>query len=147
MRDHKFNVVDLGNGAAKIESPLMFQNFVIDDTETISADSTGNINFSIGTNLVSSVDNATKTLSLEVSADSVFDTVTINQDGSLTFGDGSEQVTKAPRIYTNADAESGLSLDDMVPGDYYYDDISESIFIMIDTGYGYNDFLDLTVRA
>ena len=145
--DHKFNVVDLGNGAAKIESPLMFQNFVIDDTETISADSTGNINFSIGTNLVSSVDNATKTLSLEVSADSVFDTVTINQDGSLTFGDGSEQFTKAPRIYTNADAESGLSLDDMVPGDYYYDDISESIFIMIDTGYGYNDFLDLTVRA
>jgi hypothetical protein len=145
--DHKFNVVDLGNGAAKVESPLTFQNIVINDDETISADSSGNLNISVGTNLDVTVDNVTKTIALEVSPDSVFDSVTINQDGSMTFGDGSQQFTKAPRIYTNADAEAGLSLDDMVPGDYYYDDITESIFIMIDTGYGYNDFLDLTVRA
>jgi hypothetical protein len=65
----------------------------------------------------------------------------------VVFGDGSQQFTKAPRIYTNADAELGVTLDDLVPGDYYYDDITESILIMIDTGLGYNQLLDLTVRA
>ena len=65
----------------------------------------------------------------------------------LLFPDGTEQNTKAPRMYTNADAANGLSLDDLLPGDFYYDDGSESIFIMVDTGLGYNSLLDLTVRA
>jgi hypothetical protein len=41
----------------------------------------------------------------------------------------------------------GITLDDLLPGDYYYDDSTESIYIMIDTGLGYNQLLDLTVRA
>jgi hypothetical protein len=50
-------------------------------------------------------------------------------------------------MYTNADAAAGLTTDDMFPGDFYYDDVTESIFIMVDTGLGYNSLLDLTVRA
>ena len=50
-------------------------------------------------------------------------------------------------MYTNADAATGLTIDDMFPGDFYYDDVTESIFIMVDTGLGYNNLLDLTVRA
>ena len=50
-------------------------------------------------------------------------------------------------MYTNADAALGLTIDDLLPGDFYYDDGTESIFIMIDTGFGYNNLLDITVRA
>ena len=68
-------------------------------------------------------------------------------DGVITFADGSIQRSKAPQMYTNADAANGLSIDDLLPGDFYYDDVTESIFIMVDTGLGYNSLLDLTVRA
>ena len=68
-------------------------------------------------------------------------------NGAITFADGSIQSTKAPRMYTNADAAEGLTIDDLAPGDFYYDDGTESIFIMVDTGLGYNNLLDLTVRA
>ena len=65
----------------------------------------------------------------------------------LIFPDGTLQNTKAPRMYTNADAANGLTIEDLIPGDFYYDDGTESIFIMVDTGLGYNSLLDLTVRA
>ena len=77
----------------------------------------------------------------------MFANLTLDTDGVITFADGSTQRTKAPQMYTNADAAEGLSIDDLLPGDFYYDDVTESIFIMVDTGLGYNSLLDLTVRA
>ena len=65
----------------------------------------------------------------------------------ILFPDGKFQPTAAPRMYTNSDAANGFTLDDLYPGDYYYDDVTESIFITVDTGLGYYDLLDLTVRA
>jgi len=144
---YEFTVTDGQDGSATVEYSGAFKSINVTDQTTLTAIDDAALKISPGTNAEITTDQQTQTLTIGVSVTPSFDTVTINQDGSLTFGDGSEQFTKAPRIYTNADAEAGLSLDDMVPGDYYYDDISESIFIMIDTGLGYNDFLDLTVRA
>ena len=76
-----------------------------------------------------------------------FPNVTLAANGVLTFANGTVQKSKAPQMYTNADAAAGLTIDDMIPGDFYYDDVTESIFIMVDTGLGYNSLLDLTVRA
>ena len=86
----------------------------------------------------------------EISSDGTsvtFPNVTLAANGVLTFADNTVQKTKAPQMYTNADAANGLSIADLVPGDFYYDDVTESIFIMVDTGLGYNNLLDLTVRA
>ena len=73
--------------------------------------------------------------------------ITIQSGYTLIFPDGSEQLSAAPRMYTNADAANGLSLSDLKPGDYYYDDVNAAIYICYDTGLGYFDILDLTVRA
>jgi hypothetical protein len=73
--------------------------------------------------------------------------ITIQSGYTLVFPDGSGQLSAAPRMYTNADAANGLSLSDLKPGDYYYDDVNAAIFICYDTGLGYFDILDLTVRA
>ena len=70
----------------------------------------------------------------------------LGQGGVVLFQDGTYQFTRAPRMFTNADAASGLTIDDLKPGDFYYDDSTESIYIRYDTGLGYFDFLDLTVR-
>jgi hypothetical protein len=73
--------------------------------------------------------------------------ITIQSGYTLVFPDGSGQLSAAPRMYTNADAANGLSLSDLKPGDYYYDDVNAAIYICYDTGLGYFDILDLTVRA
>ena len=65
----------------------------------------------------------------------------------ILFPDGKFQPTAAPRMYTNADAANGFTISDLYPGDFYYDDVTESIYITIDTGLGYYDLLDLTIRA
>jgi hypothetical protein len=70
----------------------------------------------------------------------------------ITFPNGSFQDRKAPRMYVNADINLGITPADLYPGDYYYDDVTESIYILVPvidpfTGNGYTTLLDLTVRA
>lgn len=142
-----FSVTDLGNGVVTVKPPEVFNRLVVQGQPTVLADSTKTLEIFEGNNIEISLDNSIKSLQIATSLDPQFDTLTINQNGYVVFGDGSQQFTKAPRIYTNADAAQGITLDDLVPGDYYYDDITESILIMIDTGLGYNQLLDLTVRA
>lgn len=89
----------------------------------------------------------------------IFSNVLIASGGTLKFEDDIAkavaagatipyaQITAAGKFYTNADALAGYSISDMKPGDFYYDDVSASIYICIDTGLGYYDLLDLTVRA
>jgi hypothetical protein len=89
----------------------------------------------------------------------IFQNIHIASGGTLTFQDDIakaiiagatipySQGTAASKFYTNADALAGYTLSDMKPGDFYYDDVSASIYICIDTGLGYFDLLDLTVRA
>lgn len=88
-----------------------------------------------------------------------FGNVAIGTTGALTFADDValatihnatfpyKQISAASRFYTNADAAIGYSTNDLKPGDYFYDDVSQTIYICIDTGLGYFDFLDLTQRA
>lgn len=88
-----------------------------------------------------------------------FGNVNIGTSGYLKFADDAalaalhgatfpyQQISAASRFYTNADAALGYATNDMKPGDFYYDDVGQSIYICIDTGLGYYDFLDLTQRA
>lgn len=89
----------------------------------------------------------------------IFGNILIATGGSLKFQDDINkaiiagatvpysQISAASKFYTNADALAGLSLNDLKPGDFYYDDVNAAIYICIDTGLGYFDLLDLTVRA
>ena len=70
----------------------------------------------------------------------------LNPDGSITFGDGTVQTSRAFKFFTNADVALGLTTDDMLPGDWYFDDTTESIYVMVNYG-SYNQLQDLTVRA
>jgi hypothetical protein len=67
----------------------------------------------------------------------------------ITFPNGSFQDRKAPRMYVNADFDSGLVTDaDLFPGDYYFDEATGSIYIIYyDNSFGQNAYLDLTVRT
>jgi len=70
----------------------------------------------------------------------------LNPNGTITFGDGTVQSSRAFKFFTNADVALGLTTDDMLPGDWYFDDSTESIYVMVNYG-AYNQLQDLTVRA
>ena len=70
----------------------------------------------------------------------------LNPNGSITFGDSTVQTSRAFKFFTNADVALGLTTDDMLPGDWYFDDTTESIYVMVNYG-AYNQLQDLTVRA
>jgi hypothetical protein len=68
--------------------------------------------------------------------------------GVMKFGDGSIQRTVNAKMYTANDfIYGGVTVDDMLPGDFLYDYTSSSIFVMVNSGFGYNQLLDLTVRG
>jgi hypothetical protein len=68
--------------------------------------------------------------------------------GVMTFADGTVQRSHAPKLFTADDfIFNGITVDDIQPGDFLYDYTSSSIFLMIDSGFGYNQLLDLTVRG
>lgn len=69
----------------------------------------------------------------------------LNPNGTITFGDGTVQSSRAFKFFTNADVALGLTTDDMLPGDWYFDDTTESIYVMVNYG-EYNQLQDLTVR-
>jgi filamentous hemagglutinin family protein len=72
--------------------------------------------------------------------------VTLASSSSITFGDGSQQAARAPMMFTNdsVDANGDLIMP-LIPGDFYYDNTSDTLFVYTDFG-GYSDFLDITVR-
>jgi hypothetical protein len=70
----------------------------------------------------------------------------------LSYQNSDQQYTRAPRTYTNRDViYNGLTADQLVPGDYYYDDgISNPagdgyphLYMWVDTGQGYANLLDI----
>lgn len=145
--DYEFTVADGQDGSALVQYIGAFKAIAVDGQDNLTALTDTVLKVAAGPNVEIATELETQTLTVGVLADPIFDSVTINENGLLIFGDGTDQSTRSFRFFTNADAELGLSLDDLAPGDYYYDDTTESIFIMINTGYGYNDLLDLTVRA
>jgi hypothetical protein len=63
----------------------------------------------------------------------------------ITFPDGSFQDRKAPRMYTNYDL---WLFSDLVPGDYFYDDGDQHIYIFIrDAGTGVDFLKDITPQG
>lgn len=72
--------------------------------------------------------------------------VAISPGGNLTFGDGSTQDFRATKMVTNADWLAGLQINSLVPGDIYYDDTTNKLFIWTNFT-TYYDFYDITPPA
>jgi len=77
-----------------------------------------------------------------------FANVLIKTGGSVFFGSNTwAQSNRASLYVTNEDWIAGLDINNLLPGDFYYDVDTDSIFIYTDFGGGYYDFKDITVRA
>jgi len=81
-----------------------------------------------------------------ISGNVAFANLSINIGGSIFFGSNTwAQSNRAAIFITNADWAANLDINTLIPGDFYYDDTTDSIYIYTDFT-TYNDFKDLTVR-
>lgn len=76
-----------------------------------------------------------------------FAEINLNAGGSIIFDDYTSQNTRASKLYTNADIDNGLDLNTLMAGDYYYDDIGASIYLVISNTNDGIELQDLTIRA
>lgn len=95
---------------------------------------------------------ATPTISIgqdvSTTAGVTFGSVTLNTNGFIEFADTTTQLTRASRLYTNTDVAAGLDINTLMAGDYYFDDIGASIYLVISNSMEAGIVLqDLTVRA
>lgn len=69
--------------------------------------------------------------------------VTIATNGSITFADGTVQYNRAPISVTNQDWDDGLDINTLLPGDLWFEEIENKLYIYTNFG-TYNDFFDVT---
>lgn len=69
--------------------------------------------------------------------------VTIASGGKITFGDSKTQNTRAPVYIVNADWDAGYDINNLLPGDMWFDSTDNKLYIYTDFG-SYNDFFDVT---
>jgi hypothetical protein len=69
--------------------------------------------------------------------------VTIATNGSITFADGSKQYERAPISVVNQDWSDGLDINTLLPGDLWYEEVENKLYIYTDFG-TYYDFFDVT---
>jgi hypothetical protein len=69
--------------------------------------------------------------------------VTIATNGSITFADGTIQYNRAPISVTNQDWDDGLDINTLLPGDLWFEEIENKLYIYTNFG-TYNDFFDVT---
>lgn len=147
-----FNVSILTNGNSKVSLDGFLKNISVDGQNTVEASGASTINFSnnngivISTNIVSDPPNINFSLIQDLSpnANVTFANITLLTNGAITFGDATTQSIRAPKFYYNVDFENGLDPATLLPGDYYYDDVNSSIYVVIAIG---PELQDLTVRT
>jgi len=117
-------------------TPTDILNIVAGDHITISTNTTSKtitIDSLVDNNLANSIANGTHSLA----------NVTIETDGSITFGDGTVQYERAPISVVNQDWADGLDINTLLPGDLWYDETENKLYIYTDFG-TYYDFFDIT---
>ena len=84
-----------------------------------------------------------------ISGNVAFANVSINIGGSIFFGSNTWAQSNRAAIFLTNDtltADEDL-INKLIPGDFYYDSATDSIFIYTDFGDSYYDFKDITPKA
>lgn len=117
-------------------SPTDILNVVAGDNISISTNTvtkTITISSLTDNSLANSIANGTQTLA----------NVTIASTGYIQFGDGTRQYERAPISVVNQDWTDGLDINTLLPGDLWYEEVENKLYIYTDFG-TYFDFFDIT---
>lgn len=132
-----FGTVNSNGQLILATNPTDILNIVAGNLISISTDTISKtITINSDNSLANAIANGTQTLA----------NVTITANGSLTFGDGSTMNFRGTKMVTNSDWAGGLQINSLVPGDIYYDDTQNKLFVWTNFG-TYNDFYDITPPA
>ena len=131
-----FNTVNSNGELVIATTPTDVLNVVAGNNISISTNTTTKtitINSLVDNNLANSIANGTLALA----------NVTISTNGFITFADGSRQYERAPISVVNQDWVDGLDINTLLPGDLWYEEVENKLYIYTDFG-TYYDFFDVT---
>lgn len=147
-----FKITSLDPGNSKVSLDGFIKNISVDGQSTIEAQGSATVKFAnnngivitTNTGSVPPVVNFDLAQNINTNSNVTFANISLLTNGAITFGDLTVQNIRAPKFYYNSDFENGLDPTTLLPGDYYYDDVNASIYVVIALG---PELQDLTVRT
>lgn len=152
--DGKLFYKDDFNNIKSISNQNTFESVNANGQLIIAATTTDILNVVAGNNISISGNTTSKTITITSLTDNnlansiangtlALANVTIATNGYITFADGSRQYERAPISIVNLDWTNGLDINTLLPGDLWYDEIENKLYIYTDFG-TYYDFFDIT---
>lgn len=142
--DGKLYYKNDSNGISFISNQFSFDTINSNNSLVLATSISDTLSFAAGNNITISTNTSTKTISIATKDDIVANTINVNTH--IAFPGGEVQTTRATKVIINADWLGGFQINNLVPGDIYYDDTSNKLFVWTNFG-SYYDFYDITPPA
>jgi hypothetical protein len=142
--DGKLYYKNASNGISYIRNQTTFDTLNVNNSLILATSESDTLSIVTGNNISLGANTSTKTISIGTTEDISANTVSVNSH--IAFSTGEIQTNRATKVVTNTDWVGGLQINSLVPGDIYYDDTSNKLFVWTNFG-SYYDFYDITPPA
>jgi hypothetical protein len=142
--DGKLYYKDSSSGIAYIRNQTSFDTLNVNNSLILATSESDTLSFVAGNNISVVANTTTKTITIGSTENINANNISII--GKITFANGDIQTARAAKLVTNADWTGGLEINSLIPGDIYYDDTLNKLFVWTNFG-TYYDFYDITPPA
>lgn len=142
--DGKLYYKNTSNNISFIRNQKTFDTINSNNSLILATSESDTLSFVAGNNISIGSNTSTKTITIGTTQDISANTLNVNTH--IAFASGEVQSTRATKVITNADWSGGFQINNLVPGDIYYDDTSNKLFVWTNFG-SYYDFYDITPPA
>ena len=142
--DGKLYYKDSSSGIAYIRNQTSFDTLNVNNSLILATSESDTLSFVAGNNISVVANTTTKTITIGSTENINANNISIT--GKITFANGDIQTARATKLVTNADWTGGLEINSLIPGDIYYDDTLNKLFVWTNFG-TYYDFYDITPPA
>jgi hypothetical protein len=142
--DGKLYYKNTSNSISYIRNQTTFDTLNVNNSLILATSESDTLSIVAGNNISLGANTTTKTITINTTQNILANTVNISSH--VEFPNNQIQTTRATKIITNADWTGGFQINSLVPGDIYYDDTSNKLFVWTNFG-SYYDFYDITPPA
>jgi len=142
--DGKLYYKNPSSGISYIRNQTSFDTLNVNNSLILATSESDTLSIVAGNNIVVGANTSTKTITISstenINANNIF------ISGQIAFPSGGIQTNRPTKLVTNTDWAGGLEINSLIPGDIYYDDTLNKLFVWTNFG-TYYDFYDITPPA
>lgn len=142
--DGKLYYKNISNSISFIRNQKTFDTINSNNSLILATSESDTLSIVAGNNISINSNTSTKTITIGTTQDISANTLNVNTH--IIFASGEVQTTRATKVIINSDWAGGFQINNLVPGDFYYDDTTNKLFVWTNFG-SYYDFYDITPPA